>query len=115
MTTDNDGYYRINGESTKFVFANNNGELPMPFHPNTGLPMLTMFRNIKEAAKQLEVMSYTCAMDENNQNLSPTQCETLRWHWRLGHASMASIHWLAKQGENWVLSVGSYFGIIRKN
>ncbi len=98
MPTNIKGYYRINGEGAKFIFANNSGVVNTPFNSRTGLPTMTMFRSVDQSASKLEYALYNCVVQENNQNLSPTQRETLRWHWRLGHANMATIRWLGTSG-----------------
>ena len=58
--------------------------------------MLTMFHNIDDAAEKLEIAMHSCVAAENNQNLSPSQKEMLRWHFRLGHASMSAM--ISKKG-----------------
>ena len=78
--------------------CHNNGKVQTPIDPKSGLPMLTMFHNIDDAAEKLEIAMYSCVAAENNQNLSPSQKEMLRWHFRLGHASMSAMHWLARRG-----------------
>ena len=93
MADDDEGYFRINGKGAQLVFANNNGKVQTPIDPKSGLPMLTMFHNIDDAAEKLEIAMHSCAAAENNQNLSPSQKEMLRWHFRLGHASMSAIHY----------------------
>ena len=98
MADDDEGYFRINGKGAQLVFANNNGKVQTPIDPKSGLPMLTMFHNIDDAAEKLEVAMHSCVAAENNQNLSPSQKEMLRWHFRLGHASMSAMHWLARRG-----------------
>jgi hypothetical protein len=98
MTDDSEGYYRINGEGGKFVFANNSGQVKTPFHPSSNLPMITLFEDIRRTSELLETSLHSCITKENNQNLSPSAKETLRWHFRLGHASVTVIQWLARQG-----------------
>ena len=95
MPTSNDGYYRINGEEAKVVFKSNSGEVMTPFSPTSNLPSVTLFRDVNESQKQLATSLYACVADENNQNLSPTAKESLRWHFRLGHPGMGIIRWLA--------------------
>ena len=98
MEDDSHGDYRINGEHAYFIFANNNGRLDTPFHPATNLPMITMFKSIEDASSKLENSLYACVTDESNQNLTPSQKEALRWHWKLGHVSMQVVNWLGNQG-----------------
>ena len=40
---------------------------------------------------------YACVVEENNQNLSPSAKETLRWHFRLGHPGMGIVRWLGQR------------------
>ena len=98
VVDDDEGYFRINGKGAQLVFANNNGKVQTPIDPKSGLPMLTMFHNVDDAAEKLEIAMHSCVAAENNQNLSPSQKEMLRWHFRLGHASMSAMHWLARRG-----------------
>ena len=95
MPTKDNGYYRINGDEAKFVFANNSGQVETPLDPTNNLPTITLFRNVEKASQQLATSLYACVADENNQNLSPTAKEALRWHFRLGHPGMGIIRWLA--------------------
>ena len=95
VPTQQDGYYRINGDEAKFVFASNSGQVETPFDSTTNLPMITMFRDVEQSSQKLAASLYACVADENNQNLSPTAKEALRWHFRLGHPGMGIIRWLA--------------------
>ena len=95
MPTKEDGYYRINGDEAKFVFANNSGQVVTPIDSTNNLPTITLFRSVEQSSQQLATSLYACVADENNQNLSPTAKESLRWHFRLGHPGMAVIRWLA--------------------
>ena len=97
MPNDDIGYYRINGTGGKFVFNNNHGEVGTPLD-QSGLPSITLFKDADKAAEQLETAMYSCVVNERNQNLTPSQKESLRWHWRLGHPGMNVIRWLAGQG-----------------
>ena len=59
---------------------------------------MTLYHSLDESAGKLEVALCNCVAQENNQNFSPMQKEMLCWHWRLGHANMATVRWLATQG-----------------
>ena len=59
--------------------------------------MVSVFKDAGAAAEKLHTSLYACVTSEANQNLSPTQKETLRWHFRLGHPPMALLCWLARR------------------
>lgn len=99
MKTRDDGHYAINGQDGgHFVYKCDGGVVRTPIDPTCNQPMITMFRDANQASEDLELSLYSCVTKENNQNLSPTQKEILRWHARLGHPSMAVVKWLGKQG-----------------
>ncbi len=97
FNTDKEGHYRINGEGGKFVFANNRGIVNTPFDNSHGLPAVTSFKSVDVSERKLDTVMYACVTEETNQNLSPSQREASRWHWRLGHPGMKIVQWLAKQ------------------
>ena len=39
-----------------------------------------------------------CVTNEANQNLTPSQKELLRWHFRLGHIGFQHVQWLTHTG-----------------
>lgn len=47
---------------------------------------------------QLHLLRLSVSRDENNQNLTGTQKELLRWHFHLGHIGFEHIKWLARSG-----------------
>ena len=98
MLTDSDGYYQINGSGGKFHFAHNGGTVSTPLDLRTNLPTVVAFHDAADAALPLHPLLYGCVTAKGNQNLSPVQKEMLRWHFCLGHASMASLHWLGLHG-----------------
>ena len=88
----------INGERAQLVFASDGGVVDTPFDAATGLPTLTMFKNAEASAEQLDQSLHSCVAAETHQNISPTQKETLRWHWKLGHPGVKVLKWLAERG-----------------
>ena len=98
MPTDDDGDFRINGQRAYFMFANTKGRASTPFDPSTGLPTIALMHDVNTAAKRLDRAMYSCVTEENNQNLTPSQKEALRWHFRLGHPGMQVVNWLARRG-----------------
>ncbi len=98
MPSSASGSYRINGEDGgHFHFSSDGGIVSTPLDPSTGLPFLTVFRNVDQAATAFELGLYSCVTQETNQNLSPSQKAALRWHFRLGHAAMPVVTWLARR------------------
>ena len=97
MATDSVGHFQINGEGGKFYFAHDGGVVNTPLDLHSNLPMVIAFHDATQSAATLHKSLYACVTNETNQNLGPTQKETLRWHFRLGHASLASIRWLGQR------------------
>ena len=98
MASRAEGNYCINGEDGgRFVYQDGT-VIHTPLDEASGLPMMTLFFDVNATALSLERNYYSCVTEENNQNLTPTQKETLRWHARLGHAAMNTIRWLGKRG-----------------
>ena len=46
----------------------------------------------------LELASDLCITNKANQNLTPSQKELLRWHFRLGHIGFQHVQWLIHTG-----------------
>ena len=42
--------------------------------------------------------SAVCVTNESNLNLTPSQKELLRWHFRLGHIGSQHVQWLIRTG-----------------
>ena len=105
MPTDDDGDFRINGQRAYFMFANTKGRASTPFDPSTGLPTIALMHDVNTAAKRLDRAMYSCVTEENNQNLTPSQKEALRWHFRLGHPGMQVVNWLARRGFTWTIQL----------
>ena len=68
-----------------------------PFDLITRLFMFHFF-DITESAVSLETALCTCVSEEISLNLTCAKKEMLRWHWRLGHPSMALVKWMARRG-----------------
>jgi hypothetical protein len=98
MPTRDSGYFSINGaDGGSFHFRSDGGVVSTPLDPTTGLPVLTLFPDADAAAASFEQGLYACVSQENNQDLTPGQKETLRWHSRLGHVAMPVVKWLARR------------------
>jgi Reverse transcriptase (RNA-dependent DNA polymerase)/GAG-pre-integrase domain len=68
----------------------------IPLDQRTNLPMCTAYR-AQGVLKCLEELNL-CVTDAKNQNLSESQKELLRWHFRLGHVRFESIQLLLRSG-----------------
>lgn len=95
--TENDGYFRISGETASFLF-NDGTNVPCEILPSCNLPLLRLFHDASLAAEHTASAFYTCVTDEANQNLTRTQKALLLMHFRLGHASMQFVQWLGRRG-----------------
>ena len=62
-----------------------------PFDLIAQLLMFHFFHDAEAAAVSLETALHACVSEESNQNLMCAKKEMLRWHWRLGHLSVASV------------------------
>ena len=97
MRTEHDGWYQINGMCAEMVFWT--GEVvSTPFDPVTSLPMIQSFLDAGKVAQMFETSLYSCVTKEGNNNLTCSQKEMLRWHWRMGHPGMALVKWLVCRG-----------------
>ena len=95
--TSREGWFKINGEKALLEFSD--GSLvAAPFDPIARLPMFHFFDDAEAAAVSLETASHACVSEESNHNLMRAKKEMLRWHWRLGHPSVALVKWMAKRG-----------------
>lgn len=98
MPSKREGYYSITGDGGEFVFRNDGGVVSTPLDLSSDLPMVTLFQDVATAASSMDAMLYSCVASESNHDLSPTQKEIIRWHWRLGHPGKDSLQWLATRG-----------------
>ena len=94
MKTSREGWFKINGEKALLEFSD--GSLvAAPFDHITRLPMFHFFDDAEAAAVSLETALHARVSKESNQNLTCAKKEMSRWHWRLGHPSMALVNgWL---------------------
>ena len=70
----------------------------IPYHPGTNLPEI---RGILPSERQRQMFALTGALhvtDESNRNLTASQKELLKWHYRLGHVGFQWLQWLIRSG-----------------
>ena len=78
MANNDEGCFRINGKGAQLVFANNNGKVQTPIDPKSGLPMLTLFHNVDDAAEKLEAAMHSQACSHQSTDCGPTNERTRR-------------------------------------
>ena len=68
------------------------------YDPNNNIPThkATLPNQIEKEVKALT--SHVCVTNEANQNLTPSQKELLRWHFRLGYIGFQHVQWLIRTG-----------------
>ena len=81
-------------EELIFQDPNDNSYVRVPFHPRNNLPMSAAFNKATLSSRTVELN--LCVTDETNQNLSESQKELLRWHFRLGHLNFAAVQQLLR-------------------
>ena len=64
------------------------------YHPRSNLPILVLTMPKSCAKYERELILALCVTDASNQNLTNTQKELLKWHFRLGHVGFSHIQWL---------------------
>ena len=69
------------------------------YHPRTNLPVMTGYLPMKTDTAEKVLHSAVCVTEESNQNLTPSQRELLKWHYRLGHIGFRHIQWLVRSGK----------------
>ncbi len=80
-------------------------EVEVPLSPETGLPIVMAFPDVKKTSKKIALMHNLITPD--NENLTLLQKELLKWHYRLGHPAFQAVQWigragiLGKLGEKW--------------
>ena len=77
------------------LLINDSPVLTIPYDPDNDLPTSRAIRS--EFADSHSASLNLCVTEASNQNLSEAQKELLRWHFRFGHLSAASIQWLLRQ------------------
>lgn len=68
----------------------------VPYDDSNNLPISYGFSSNMLTARETEINSFIT--DDSNQNLSPSQKELLKWHFKLGHASLPAVQALLKGG-----------------
>ena len=93
--TDNDGYFRINGESAALHFSDG-GHIPVEIAPSINLLILCLYHDAQACADVTASSLYSCVTEETSQNLSCTQKFLLIMHFRLGHVSLPFVQWMGR-------------------
>ena len=78
------------------IRMSNGQEVEAPLHPDTGLPVLMAFPDVKKTSKKIAIMHNLITPD--NQNLTVLQKELLKWHYRLGHPGFQAVQWIGRSG-----------------
>ena len=94
MKDEDDEWYRINDKRAELQFKDRK-IVKTPINLKSNLPYIFLFQNVDESLEAINTSLYNCISKETNQNLTPTQREALRFHWRLGHISLSVIRWLS--------------------
>jgi hypothetical protein len=89
------GEFVVRAHEAKFVWTKH-AVMTMSYAPPVMLPIFRGFRKKTLEAEQGRLMQ--CVTSEVNENLTSTQKELLRWHYRLGHVAFDRVKWLAQQG-----------------
>ena len=95
MRNNQDGYFKINGQSAVLEFKDKE-IVDAYFDPITKLPTFYTFKSVSEAIDEMERGYHMCVSQEQNNNMTYGQKIMLRWHWRLGHRMMSYVKWLAR-------------------
>ncbi len=89
------GTFVVDSGYGSLKFADGNS-ITRPLDSRTNLPLVHGFkgRDVVGRLKELNL----CVTDEANQNLTASQKELLKWHYRLGHLNLTAIQNLLKTG-----------------
>lgn len=98
------GEYWCDSQRSVLTLADGSS-LEFPYNPGSNLPLMLpdqrepMCFTFEEAAtlRSNTRSVFMSVADEMNQNLTSSQRELLKWHWRLGHANFSWIQRLAAQ------------------
>jgi Reverse transcriptase (RNA-dependent DNA polymerase)/GAG-pre-integrase domain len=94
---ENSGAYHSTLTGTELQLHKGNEVLfDVPLDPRTNLPTSRAYRS-EGVMKQISHLNL-CVTDSANQNITASQKELLRWHFRLGHIRFASVQLLLKTG-----------------
>ena len=91
--------------------------IPVKFDPKSTLPVALAwlpeanhFREFSFCApsqsqeSESKLNATICLTEEANANLTSSQKELLRWHYKLGHISFKQIQWLIRNKKIWTVS-----------
>ena len=79
-------------------------ELEFPYNMGSNLPLMLphmksqvglTYDDVTTLSDEHSIKGYLSVADEVNQNITPSQKELLKWHWRLGHAGFQWVQKLA--------------------
>ena len=97
LDTEDGGELRIRGRNAVFQWANGQ-QMTVPYHARCNLPIAYGYSHGQLERVGKELQSHICLADQENINLSSTQKQLLRWHYRLGHIGFQWLQSLAKLG-----------------
>jgi Reverse transcriptase (RNA-dependent DNA polymerase) len=98
----NGGYCELTKDKIKLTLPEGT-ELEFPYNAGSNIPLMLPFTQTTVGLTMADVsllsspellFSHLSVADETNQNLTSSQKELLKWHWRLGHANMQWIQHL---------------------
>ena len=89
------GMLMIKGTNCEFHWKNG-VKMTVPYHCHSRLPIAKAF--LTEQLNKTTLEAHNSLLDEVNQNLTGTQKELLKWHYRLGHVAFAWLQWIARCG-----------------
>ena len=92
-----DDSFHIYSKHSRWTFEDGE-QMIVEYDPITRLPLISAFADVNKTAEQLALACDDSVLQETNQNITDAQKTLLRWHFRLGHASMKIVKWLAVSG-----------------
>ena len=84
----NGGEMLVQGQQSFFKWKDG-AQMTIKYDPRSRLPIANAFTQREIAAEMGHIN--LCISDEVNQNLTPAQKLLLKWHFKLGHASFATL------------------------
>jgi hypothetical protein len=89
-------WFGVNGQLGRLTMTDNGATITCALDTQTNLPILGVLSGPVTQTRLTELN--LCITDENNQNLSASQKELLRWHFRLGHLNFRAVQHLLRTG-----------------
>ena len=68
------------------------------YDPKNNLPTREASLPNQREKEAKSLTNSVCVTNEANQNLTPSQKELFRWHFRLGHIGFQHVQWLIRTG-----------------